>query len=123
MSKNCRITSFHVYLQAAVLAVGRQLQTRANQPIVRSNLLLEPDTLGNWVDGHISCRHSALIYFLIADALCTVLEMHFYFVFYSIFGGEAFCLYLWLKLHLFSYSSSYSSNSFLPMLTKSCLSV
>ena len=31
--------------------------------IVRPNLLSAPETLGSWTDGHISCRHSAAIFF------------------------------------------------------------
>jgi len=35
------------------------------QPIVRPNLLSLPETLGNWADGRISCRHWAPPFFLL----------------------------------------------------------
>jgi len=43
-------------------------QEIATSAIVRPNLLSVLDTLGNWADGRISCRHSAPTFFCFLTA-------------------------------------------------------
>jgi len=56
----------HVYLRAEDQAQA-PTASKLGLTIVRPNLLSapEPETLGNWTDGHISCRHSARHLFLL----------------------------------------------------------
>ena len=42
--------------------------------IVRPNLLSTPETLANWTDGRVSCRHSAPISFLVHTWLVMLYE-------------------------------------------------
>ena len=45
-------------------AGGSGADCKLGLTIVRPNLLSTPDTLGNWTDGRISCRHSVTTFFL-----------------------------------------------------------
>jgi len=55
-------------------------------PIVRPNLLSALETLGNWTDGRISCRHSTPTSFLVSsrsqvgkpDQNCVLLKRKYY---------------------------------------------
>jgi len=53
-----------IYARAADQAPATQAPT-ANFVSRSPNLLLTPQTLGNWTDGRISCRHSAPTSFLV----------------------------------------------------------
>jgi len=64
-SRNCRISDRCLLTGGRSSAGGSDADCELDLTIVRPNLLSTPETLGSWTAGRVSCRHSALTYFLV----------------------------------------------------------
>ena len=59
-SKKLPVKKFRHIWRTRSLTGGRSsANCKLGLTIVRPNLLSAPEMLGNWMNGHISCRHSA----------------------------------------------------------------